>query len=96
MDDFTSRPMDFFARMVLEGKVFDLLLIDGNHDYEYALFDLQMAARLVRPGGIVVMPFSASRPALNIDRPSRALRPGVSCGRVGNGGCRLNPGIVGA
>ena len=60
--------MDFFARMVLESKVFDLLLIDGNHDYEYALFDLQMAARLVRPGGIVVMdnseqsgPFKAAR-----------------------------------
>jgi predicted O-methyltransferase YrrM len=60
--------MDFFARMVLEGKTFDLLLIDGNHDYEYALFDLQMAARLARPGGVVVMdnseqsgPFKAAR-----------------------------------
>jgi predicted O-methyltransferase YrrM len=60
--------MDFFSRMVLESKTFDLLLIDGNHDYEYALFDLQMAARLVRPGGIVVMdnaeqsgPFKATR-----------------------------------
>ena len=47
--------MDFFARMVLENKIFDLLLIDGNHDHEYALFDLQMAARLVRPGGVVIM-----------------------------------------
>ena len=44
------------------------MLIDGNHDYEYALFDLQMAARLVRPGGVVVMdnseqsgPFKAAR-----------------------------------
>lgn len=60
--------MDFFARMVLESKTFDLMLIDGNHDYEYALFDLQMAARLVRPGGVVVMdnseqsgPFKAAR-----------------------------------
>ena len=60
--------MDFFARMVLESKTFDLVLIDGNHDYEYALFDLQMAARLVRPGGVVVMdnaeqsgPFKAAR-----------------------------------
>ena len=60
--------MDFFARMVLESKIFDLVLIDGNHDYEYALFDLQMAARLMRPGGIVVMdnaeqsgPFKAAR-----------------------------------
>jgi predicted O-methyltransferase YrrM len=47
--------MDFFSRMVLEGKVFDLILVDGNHDYEYALFDLQMAARQIRPGGIIVM-----------------------------------------
>ncbi len=60
--------MDFFGRMVLDGKTFDLLLIDGNHDYEYALFDLQMAARVVRPGGVVVMdnseqsgPFKAVR-----------------------------------
>jgi predicted O-methyltransferase YrrM len=60
--------MDFFSRMVLESRTFDLLLIDGNHDYEYALFDLQMAARLVRPGGVVVMdnaeqsgPFKATR-----------------------------------
>jgi predicted O-methyltransferase YrrM len=60
--------MDFFSRMVLENKTFDLLLIDGNHDYEYALFDLQMAARLMRPGGVVVMdnseqsgPFKAAR-----------------------------------
>jgi predicted O-methyltransferase YrrM len=60
--------MDFFARVVLESKVFDLLLIDGNHDYEYALFDLQMAVRLMRPGGVVVMdnseqsgPFKATR-----------------------------------
>jgi predicted O-methyltransferase YrrM len=60
--------MDFFSRMVLESKTFDLVLIDGNHDYEYALFDLQMAARLLRPGGLVVMdnaeqsgPFKAAR-----------------------------------
>jgi SAM-dependent methyltransferase len=47
--------MDFFARMILESKTFDLVLVDGNHDYEFALFDLQMASRLLRPGGIVVM-----------------------------------------
>ncbi len=46
----------------------DLVLVDGNHDYEFALFDLQMAARLLRPGGVIVMdnaeqtgPFQASR-----------------------------------
>jgi predicted O-methyltransferase YrrM len=46
----------------------DLVLVDGHHDYEYALFDLQMAARRLRPGGIIVMdnssqtgPFYASK-----------------------------------
>ena len=41
---------------------------NGNHDFEYALFDLQMAAKLLRPGGVIVMdnaeqtgPYQASR-----------------------------------
>lgn len=57
--------MAFFAEV--RGPL-DLVLVDGNHDFEYALFDLQMAARLIRPGGIAVMdnseqtgPFKAAR-----------------------------------
>jgi predicted O-methyltransferase YrrM len=60
--------MDFFARLVLESVTLDMVLVDGNHDYEYAMFDLQMAARLLRPGGVIVMdnseqtgPYSAAR-----------------------------------
>ncbi|WP_422001771.1 class I SAM-dependent methyltransferase [Reyranella sp.] len=60
--------MDFFSRMVLEDKSFGLILVDGNHDFEYAFFDLQMSARLIESGGIVVMdnaeqagPFKAAR-----------------------------------
>jgi predicted O-methyltransferase YrrM len=60
--------MDFFARMLLESKTFDIVLVDGNHDYEFALFDLQLAARTIRPNGVVVMdnaeqagPFKAAR-----------------------------------
>ena len=60
--------MDFFLKVDQQRLMLDLVLVDGNHDYEFALFDLQMAARLLRPGGIVVMdnaeqsgPYQASR-----------------------------------
>jgi predicted O-methyltransferase YrrM len=60
--------MDFYLELERQRVVIDLVLIDGNHDYEFALFDLQMAARLLRPGGIIVMdnveqsgPFYAAR-----------------------------------
>jgi predicted O-methyltransferase YrrM len=60
--------MDFFHELDRKHVTLDLVLVDGNHDFEYALFDLQMAARLLRPGGIVVMdnaeqsgPFKAAR-----------------------------------
>jgi len=33
----------------------DLAFVDGCHDFEYALFDVLTSARLMRPGGIVVM-----------------------------------------
>jgi len=77
--------MDFFSRMVLEKAVFDLVLIDGSHDYEYALFDLQMTARLLRPGGIVVMdnaeqmgPFKAARSFLAENPAWRELGSAIS------------------
>jgi predicted O-methyltransferase YrrM len=33
----------------------DLVFIDGNHDFEFALFDLYAAARVVRPRGFIVL-----------------------------------------
>ncbi|CAN5884980.1 hypothetical protein BH11PSE3_BH11PSE3_03980 [soil metagenome] len=63
--------MEFLTRLHHQGVALDFILIDGDHDYEPALFDLQMAARLLRPGGIVVMndsvqtgPFQAARALL--------------------------------
>jgi predicted O-methyltransferase YrrM len=60
--------MDFFHHLDRRHVVLDLALVDGNHEYEFALFDLLMAAKLLRPGGIVVMdnaeqtgPFKASQ-----------------------------------
>lgn len=60
--------MDFFLELDRQRCALDLVLVDGNHDFEFALFDLQMSARLLRPGGVVVMhnaeqsgPFKAAR-----------------------------------
>lgn len=60
--------MDFFLKLGHRGIALDFVLVDGDHDYEFALFDLQMAARLLRPGGVVVLndsvqtgPFQAGR-----------------------------------
>jgi predicted O-methyltransferase YrrM len=60
--------MDFFAYLDQRRITLDLTLVDGNHEYEFALFDLQMAARRTHPSGIIVMdnaeqsgPFEAAR-----------------------------------
>jgi predicted O-methyltransferase YrrM len=60
--------MDFLLKLHHQRLELDFVLVDGDHDYELALFDLQMAARLLRPGGIVVIndsvqtgPFQAAR-----------------------------------
>lgn len=47
--------MQFFQHACDTNLPLDLVFVDGNHDFEYALFELQSTARLMRPGGIVVM-----------------------------------------
>ena len=37
------------------GWRYDLVLVDGNHELEFAAFDLDAAARVMTPGGIIVM-----------------------------------------
>jgi predicted O-methyltransferase YrrM len=47
--------MDFFVMLYDTKAVLDIAFIDGNHDFEFAYFDVLMAARLLRPGGILVI-----------------------------------------
>jgi methyltransferase family protein len=69
----TLNSMDFLSALMRGKHEPDLILIDGNHDYEFALFDLQLAGdRLIKPGGIIIMdnaeqsgPFQATRNFLN-------------------------------
>jgi hypothetical protein len=50
-----------FDRAIGNGVLYDLVLIDGNHEFEFALFDLLCAARIIRPNGLVVLD--------NVDQP---------------------------
>ena len=72
--------MAFLSRLQNQRVVLDLALIDGDHDYEPVLFDLQAAAKLMRPGGIVVLndsvqigPFQAARTFLAANPAWREL-----------------------
>ncbi len=69
---YTLSSMDFLMELERRKVALDMVLVDGNHDYEFALFDLLMSARLLQPGGIVVMdnaeqsgPFHAARAFLD-------------------------------
>ncbi len=59
----------------LEGRVFDLIYIDGDHTEEVAAQDVQNFAPKVAPGGILVMDDAAL--SLESDLPYRGL-PGPS------------------
>jgi SAM-dependent methyltransferase len=43
------------ARQLISSKSWDLIYIDGNHDYEIARQDWELCARAVKPGGIIVL-----------------------------------------
>ena len=45
--------MDFFIKADARKLTFDLVFVDGNHDYEFATFDIQAAARRLIPGGFI-------------------------------------------
>jgi hypothetical protein len=47
--------MAFHVRATRRSLVSGLTFIDGNHDYEYALFDLHAAGRSIAPGGFVLV-----------------------------------------
>ncbi len=57
--------MSLFGRIARESWRPNLVFIDGNHDYEFALFDILSSARFITPGGHIVVD--------NIGQPGPAL-----------------------
>ena len=66
---YCSTSMEFFSRMIETPDIRPaLVFIDGNHDFEYAAFDIACAARLLQPSGFILVdnvsqagPFWAAR-----------------------------------
>jgi predicted O-methyltransferase YrrM len=83
--------MSFLTQLRRSGTPIDFVLIDGEHDFEFVRFDLEMCARLLRPGGIIVIddaeqagPFSAAKSFL-ADHPQwRELGDCVAAFRPSN------------
>ena len=72
--------MAFFSDMEREHIHPTLVFVDGNHDYEFAAFDIACGARTIAPGGFIVIdnvaqagPFFAARDFLAANPDWREL-----------------------
>jgi predicted O-methyltransferase YrrM len=72
--------MAFFGDMERQRIHPELVFVDGNHEYEYAAFDIACGARLLAPGGFIFVdnisqpgPFFAARDFLSINPDWREL-----------------------
>lgn len=54
LDYLPLSSMECFMQLK-EDQNFDLIFIDGDHSYEFALYDLNMAAKRINPGGVVIL-----------------------------------------
>jgi len=52
---YPTDSMNFFMQMQRDGIRPWLVFVDGCHDYEFALFDIQCAARSISAGGFIVV-----------------------------------------
>ena len=64
--------MDFYMEMERQSVRPGVVFVDGNHDYEFALFDIGRAAKYMTPGGFIFVdnvaqpgPFFAARDFLS-------------------------------
>jgi len=55
----------YFDSALAQNRSYDLVFIDGNHELEYALFDIMCTARFISPRGLVVLD--------NVDQPGPRL-----------------------
>jgi hypothetical protein len=66
------------AKLVIESKVWDLIYIDGSHDYEVVCLDLRNAIDNIKKGGVIVMDDSSLNFAFDPPPGSFAGHPGPS------------------
>ena len=81
---YETNSMAFFMEQQGKGIRPSLVFVDGNHDYEFALFDIGCGARATTPGGFIVVdniaqagPFFAARDFLAANPGWRELGSSV-------------------
>ena len=83
--------MAFFTRMEQAGVRSQLTFIDGRHDYQFAMFDLSMAARTLSPGALILLDnVSQPGPYLAV---TDFLRDNPGWSECGNPGGRRGDGL---
>jgi predicted O-methyltransferase YrrM len=51
----TARAENICPDLISEGKEYDLIFIDGSHNYEHVVVDLRYALQLVKEGGKIIL-----------------------------------------
>ena len=51
----SATSMDFFIALEQKPVELDFVFIDGDHAYEYVAYDLNMSARRLAPGGVIIL-----------------------------------------
>jgi predicted O-methyltransferase YrrM len=76
--------MAFYARFeIWPAQRVPLVFVDGNHDYEYATFDIQCAARIIAAGGFILVDNIAQPGPYLAARDFLAAHPGwTECAMV--------------
>lgn len=78
---YPSDSMAFYMGTEAQDIRAGLVLVDGNHDYEYATFDILSAARQLTPGGFIIVDNIAQAGPFFAVRDFLALHPGwIDCG----------------
>jgi predicted O-methyltransferase YrrM len=68
--------MTFYMAMQRERTRPGLIFVDGNHDYQYALFDIGCGAHMLTPGGFIVIDNIAQAGPFFAGRDFLAANPG--------------------
>jgi hypothetical protein len=78
---YRTDSMAFFMGIEAQDVRAGLVLVDGNHDYEYAAFDIFSAARRLTPGGFIIVDNIAQAGPFLATQDFLAQRPGwIDCG----------------
>jgi hypothetical protein len=78
---YPSDSMAFYMGTEAQDIRAGLVLVDGNHDYEYAAFDIFSAARQLTPGGFIIVDNVAQAGPFFAVRDFLAQHPGwIDCG----------------